>query len=80
MDNSPRNPYPAKGGCAVDTSSQMVMFAEDLSVFAAMCGKRDEADQFKRDAEDLARRINQHVGPGQEVLLRPDLGRPAAPR
>ena len=28
MDNSPRNPHLARGGCAVDTSSQMAMFAE----------------------------------------------------
>ena len=55
MDNSPRNPHLAKGGCAVDTSSQMAMFAADLAAFAAMLGKRDDAARFKQDAEDIAR-------------------------
>ena len=50
MDNSPRNVYLTKGGCAVDTSSQMVMFADDLAMFAGFLGKQDEAVQFKREA------------------------------
>ncbi len=58
MDNSPRNAYLAKGGCAVDTSSQMVLFADDLAVFADILGKEQEAGQFKRDAAAIAARIN----------------------
>ncbi len=58
MDNSQRNAHLAKGGCAVDTSSQMVLFADDLAVFADMLGKPKEAAQFRRDAVALAARIN----------------------
>ena len=59
MDNSPRNAYLAKGGCAIDTSSEMVMFADDLAVFAEILGKRREASKFKREAAETAARINQ---------------------
>ena len=59
MDNSPRNAHLAKGGCAVDTSSQMVLFADDLAVFAGILGKQDEAAQFKREAAETAQRINE---------------------
>ena len=58
MDNSPRNVHLAKGGCAVDTSSQMVLFANDLAVFAGILGKKKEAAQFKREAVETAARIN----------------------
>lgn len=58
MDNSPRNALLAKGGCAVDTSSQMVMFADDLAVFARLLGKEELAVGFKREAEATAAQIN----------------------
>ena len=58
MDNSPRNEFLANGGCAIDTSSEMVMFAGDLALFAEMLGKRNEAGQFKREAAATAARIN----------------------
>lgn len=59
MDNSPRNAHLAKGGCAVDTSSQMVLFADDLAVFAGILGKKDEATRFKREALETAARVNE---------------------
>ena len=58
MDNSPRNAYLAKGGCAVDTSSQMVMFADDLALFAGLLGKKEEGARFKREAAAAAAQIN----------------------
>jgi hypothetical protein len=58
MDNSPRNAHLAKGGCAVDTSSQMVMFADDLAVFAGLLGKKEDAARFKHDAEATAAQLN----------------------
>jgi hypothetical protein len=61
MDNSPRNPHLAKGGCAVDTSSQMVMFADDLALFARILSKAEEAVRFKRDAAETAARINERM-------------------
>lgn len=59
MDNSPRNAHLAKGGCAVDTSSQMVMFADDLAVFAGILGKSEDTARFKREAIETATRINE---------------------
>jgi hypothetical protein len=61
MDNSPRNSFLAKGGCAVDTSSQMALFADDLAAFAGMLGRQVEAAQFKREAEETAARVNQQM-------------------
>jgi Mannosylglycerate hydrolase MGH1-like glycoside hydrolase domain len=61
MDNSPRNAYLAKGGCAIDTSSQMVLFANDLAGFAGILEKKDEAAQFKREAAATAAQINQRM-------------------
>jgi hypothetical protein len=58
MDNSPRNAYLAKGGSAVDTSSEMVMFADDLALFAGILGKAEDAARFKREAAETAARIN----------------------
>jgi len=58
MDNSPRNAHLAKGGCAVDTSSQMVLFADDLALFADILGKKREAARFKREAVETAAQIN----------------------
>lgn len=61
MDNSPRNSFLVKGGCAVDTSSQMALFAHDLAEFAGMLGKQAEAAQFQREAEETAARVNQQM-------------------
>lgn len=58
MDNSPRNVYLAKGGTAVDTSSQMVLFATDLAEFADLLGKKKEAGAFRAEADQVAKLIN----------------------
>jgi glycogen debranching enzyme len=58
MDNSPRNPYLAGGGTAVDTSSQMVLFARGLAQIATLLGKPDSAAGFRAEAEELSRLIN----------------------
>ena len=61
MDNSPRNPYLAKGGTAVDTSSQMVLFGNQLAEIADLLGKKDEAAAFRKEAAELARIINEKM-------------------
>jgi glycogen debranching enzyme len=58
MDNSPRNAYLNGGGTAVDTSSQMVLFANQLAEIADLLGKREEAGGFRQEARELARQIN----------------------
>jgi hypothetical protein len=58
MDNSPRNPYLDKGGTAVDTSSQIVLFANQLAEIADLLGKKSEAVAFRREAAELAWIIN----------------------
>ena len=58
MDNSPRNPYLNKGGTAVDTSSEMVLFGNQLAEIANLLGKKDEAVVFSKEAAELARIIN----------------------
>ena len=61
MDNSPRNAHIAKGGTAVDTSSQMVLFGNQLAEIADLLGKKDEAAAFRKEAADLARIINEKM-------------------
>lgn len=61
MDNSPRNPYLAKGGTAVDTSAQMVLFANQLAEIADRLGKKAEAAAFRQDGAELARLINENM-------------------
>jgi glycogen debranching enzyme len=58
MDNSQRNPCLDRGGCGVDISSEMVIFDRDLATMADMLGKKDEASQFRKDAEATAALIN----------------------
>ena len=58
MDNSQRNPYLDQGGCGVDISSEMVMFDRDLAAMADMLGKKDEALQFRKEADETAALIN----------------------
>jgi hypothetical protein len=57
MDNSPRNRYLTGGGTAIDTSSEMVLFARNLSQIATALGKRREASRYRREADALAARI-----------------------
>jgi len=61
MDNSPRNAHIAKGGTAVDTSSQMVLFADHLAQIADMLGKKDDAAGFRQEAAELGHLINQKM-------------------
>jgi glycogen debranching enzyme len=61
MDNSPRNHYLDRGGTAVDTSSQMVIFARGLAQFADLLGKPEAAVGFRAEAEELARLINDRM-------------------
>lgn len=58
MDNSPRNVYLKGGGTAIDTSSEMVLFARQLSQIAQILGKHNEAEVYSTDADKLARQIN----------------------
>lgn len=58
MDNSPRNPYLTGGGCAVDTSCEMVLIAREMAAMARLIGKPDEARSFEGEAEALAALIN----------------------
>jgi hypothetical protein len=61
MDNSTRNHYLSGGGTGIDISSEMVLFARQLSEIATTLGKRDEAVQFTREADGLAVLINRHM-------------------
>ncbi|HCA81775.1 MAG TPA: alpha,alpha-trehalase [Bacteroidetes bacterium] len=58
MDNSPRNADLLDGGTGVDISSEMVLFARNLSSIARILGKNSESRSFAREADDLSRRIN----------------------
>lgn len=58
MDNSQRNPHLDGGGCGIDISSEMAMFARDLAAMAEMLGKKDDARQYRVEAEETAALIN----------------------
>jgi glycogen debranching enzyme len=58
MDNSPRNRHLAGGGCAVDTSSQMVLVARCLAEMADVQGLKRAQQAWTEEADDLARLIN----------------------
>ncbi len=58
MDNSPRVPGLAGGGTAVDTSSEMVLFANQLAEIAQMLGKKHDAARLRDEAAETARLIN----------------------
>lgn len=59
MDNSPRNAFLDGGGTAVDTSSQMVWFARQLAEMAQRLGKTADSEPYRREAAELAKRINE---------------------
>lgn len=61
MDNSPRNFYLANGGTAIDTSSEMVLFARNLAEMAAILNKPEAAAAFGREADELVQRVNQQM-------------------
>ena len=59
MDNSPRNAYLKNGGTGIDISSEMVLFARQLSEIALILGKDAEARQYSTEAEQLGSVIKQ---------------------
>lgn len=61
QDNSPRNPFLVKGGTAIDTSSQMVLFARNLAEISHILGFQQETIQLRREADDLASLINEKM-------------------
>ncbi len=61
MDNSPRVPDLKGGGTAVDTSAEMVLFAEQLATIAELAGKKEAAGGFRKDAAELKRSINENM-------------------
>jgi hypothetical protein len=58
MDNSPRNLHLDRGGTAVDTSAQMVLFARCLAEMADVLGKPEDAARYRDEAKVLAGQIN----------------------
>jgi hypothetical protein len=58
MDNSPRNICLAKGGTGIDISSEMVLFARNLSELSSILGYGDDANKFNTEADSLASIIN----------------------
>jgi glycogen debranching enzyme len=58
MDNATRNIYIKSGGTGIDISSEMVLFARNLSEIAGILGKRRQARQYRRKADELAELIN----------------------
>jgi len=61
QDNSPRNPFLEGGGTAIDTSSQMVLFARNLAEISSILGIQQDAVQFRSEADDLASLINEKM-------------------
>ena len=54
MDNSPRNRHLVGGGTAIDTSSEMVLFARSLAKIATALGKQRDALEYTQEADALA--------------------------
>lgn len=59
MDDSPRNDFLTGGGTAVDISSEMVLFARNLSEIASILKRLEESHKFEKEADALTKRINQ---------------------
>ncbi len=58
MDNSPRNPFLKGGGCGVDISAQMALFALQLAEIARIIGRDADAPEFEAEAHALAECVN----------------------
>lgn len=58
MDNSPRNICLANGGTGIDISSEMVLFARNLSELSAILLNEIDAKKYSEEAEQLAEIIN----------------------
>lgn len=61
MDNSPRNMYLKGGGAGIDISSEMVLFAGQLSQIAEILGKEKEGKTYSKEANKLAGIINRRM-------------------
>lgn len=61
QDNSSRNPYLTGGGTAIDTSSQMVLFARNLAEMSRILDLEPDHDRWMEEAEGLAAIINQKM-------------------
>src|SRR6185369_14197924 len=58
MDDSPRNPYLKGGGTGADNSSEMVLFARELSQMAVLAGKPAEQKRYAAEADETSAAIN----------------------
>jgi hypothetical protein len=58
MDNSPRNALLNQGGTGIDISSEMVLFARNLTEIARLLGKESEARRYTKEADDLSGCMN----------------------
>lgn len=58
MDNSQRNPYLENGGTSIDISSEMVLFAQNLSDIFSVIGKDAKAKHYANIAKEISERIN----------------------
>lgn len=61
MDNSPRNEFLINGGCGIDISSEMVLYAENMAEIAQIIGKEKEAMQYRQEANVLKEIINEKM-------------------
>lgn len=61
MDNSPRNPYLKNGGCGIDISCEMALFARNLADIDKALGKQAEAGSFASEANKLSGTINHRM-------------------
>lgn len=58
MDNSPRNAFLNQGGIGIDISSEMVLFARNLTEIARLLEKEGEVRRYREEADMLSDRIN----------------------
>jgi len=65
MDNATRNKYLEAGGMGIDISSEMVLFARHLAEIGQVLGRKEQAAQYRRDAERLSELINEHMWDGK---------------
>jgi hypothetical protein len=61
MDNSARNVWLEGGGTGIDISSEMALFARNISDMATVIGKKDIAKQYAREADELSAIINRKM-------------------
>ena len=61
MDNSPRNDFLVDGGCGIDISAEMVLYARCMKTVADIIGKPIEAEKYQIAAEELTKLINDRM-------------------